>query len=279
MLRAVFRAAVIAWVIGVSPFAARMCAADVQPVMVEAPAEVTPALDPGANAALDWWRAFEFLPKEDSAIFKLSLKCPLPNPEADSYFTVKVKSLNLLAFGSTNSYCDWGIDIAHEGIDVASPYTDKMRVLIRLGLLRARWHAQRGEASAAVDDLLVCLRASRLFSSHHPLLIDSLAGIGIVNMSIAVSGAVAPKLDAIERRRFQAAITRFSLAAVLENALDQEVAMTASIINRIRSMPLAERTKMAQSFGTISDGVMNSPGLLENSLTDDDPPPVFRTPR
>lgn len=207
-------------------------------------------LDPSANAALDWWRAFEFLPKEDDPIWKLADKpnSLLPDPVANSVFTGDCLSLRLLALGVANPYCDWGVDASSEGMGALLPHAGKMRSLVRLGLLRARWHAQRGEKHEAVDDLLTVLRTARLFSSRRPLLIDFMVSMGLESLTISTAGKIAPQLDAAQRQRLLAALPGLPVGATTADALDGEIGAVSWSVGQFLAIPVEKRLHMLEGL-------------------------------
>jgi RNA polymerase sigma factor (sigma-70 family) len=200
-------------------------------------------LDPSANAALDWWRAFEFLPEKDAPIWKLAEapNSPLPDPTADSVFKGSCRSLGLLALGAANPYCAWGLDVSSEGAGGFAPHVGKMRPLVELGLLRARWHAQRGEKAEAVDDLLTVLRTARIFSSRRPLLIESLLGFSLESLAISIAGKIAPQLDTVQRQRLLAALPGLPGGSTIADALDGDLDMMRCEVTTLLAMPVGQR--------------------------------------
>jgi RNA polymerase sigma factor (sigma-70 family) len=229
-------------------------AVPVPPPPRAAPSQVAAvAPDPGRNAALDWWRGFEFLPKDDDPIWRMATSPQgLPDPAADALFVHPVRGLDLLALGATRGYCDWGIEVEREGAAALLPYLGHMRKAIRLGGLRARWHALRGEHAAAVADALACLRAARIYAGRRPLVIDVLAGYSMERSAMGVAGAVAPRLDGASRRELAAALAGLPAPAIAAAAMDQEIAMADAEVRRLRTLPSSERGAAVSALSSTS---------------------------
>lgn len=231
------------------------------PPPVPAPATVVAAsLDPSANAALDWWRAIVSLPNDSDPIWKLA-EVPgssLPDPIVDRMFSGSIQSLRLLTLGAANPYCAWGVD-GQEGAGAPLPYSHRMRSLVRLIILRARWHAQRGEKTEAVDDLLTALRTARLFSGRQPVLIDVLIGFACERLAIDVAGRIALQLDTAQRQRLLAALPQLPAGSTAADALDAELGMAHCVIGRMLAMPVEQRVL---NWSGLSDQ-FSKPGELE----------------
>lgn len=226
---------------------------------VPAPAAVATSPDPSANAALDWWRAIDAMPKEDEPIWKLAdlQSSKLPDPVADAQFNRPCLALDQLALGASNAYCAWGVDAAQEGAAAILPYMGRMRSLVRLIILRARWHAQRGEKAEAVDDLVVVLRTARLISSRQPLLMDFLLGLGCERLAIDAAGRVALQLDEVQRRRLLAAASGLPAGVSAADALESETGMVRCEIGRMLALPMQRR------IATMAN-LMGKRGLLDS---------------
>ena len=229
------------------------------PVPGPAPVAIVAPSDPSANAALDWWRAIDALPKEGEAIWKLAdvASCPLPDPTADAMFQRSCRSLDLLALGAANSYCAWGVDTSQEGAGALLPYVGKMRSLVRLVILRARWHAARGEQAEAVDDLLTVLRTARLFPGRQPLLIDYLVGLSCERLAIDAAGRIAPQLDTTQRQRLLAALPGLPAGTTAAEAMGAELGMVRCEIGRLLAMPLEQRVQALANL-TGKSGVLDT---------------------
>jgi RNA polymerase sigma factor (sigma-70 family) len=234
-----------------------LAAADAPPAVVVVPVEpqtsasLSPASDASANAALDWWRAIDCMPDDTHLIWKLAEKpdSALPDPVADDLFSKVTPSLDLLAQGASDPYCDWGLDLELEVFQASMPYAMKMRKLIRLGALRARWQAARGNGTAAVDDLSVCLRAGRLYAGRHAILMDKMLGFHCENMAMHAAGAIAPRLDAAQRRRFTTIINDLPAATSLAVIVDNECNLWRAFVRQLQALPLADRAKFFNQLG------------------------------
>ncbi len=230
--------------------AAALVSVEPPPAPVPPVTVVAAPLDPSANAALDWWRAMSLMPKEDEAIWKLAdmSDSTLPDPVADEVFNRSCRSLDLLALGAANKYCAWGADVAEEGVRVVLPYHEKMRSLVRLAILRARWHAQRGDKAAAADDLLTALRTARLLPGRQPLVVDFLSGMGFERLAIDAAGRIASQLDATQRQRLLAALPGLPAATTAADTMDAEFGMVRCEIGRLLAMPEERRAQMLAQF-------------------------------
>lgn len=248
-----FAAALI--LVGTCLTAALSMAGEAPPAVIQPLVSTTVAapLDPAANAALDWWRAIDSLPKEGEPIWKLAddYGSRLPDPVADAMFGGGYcRPLDLLTLGAANPYCAWGVDVAQEGASALLPYLGKMRSLIRLGILRARWHAARDETTAALDDVLVCLRTSRLIAGRQPLFMDFLTGLSLEIQAINAAGSLAPRLDAGQRQRFSTALARLPAATETYECLGAQIAMMRAEIGRLLNMPPAERFRAVRMLAS-----------------------------
>lgn len=221
---------------------------------VSPPPAPAATLDPEANAALDWWRAMHALPAADSAIAQLAAaKRPrLPDPVADAYFTGQAWAVVLFVRGAAAPYCAWGIDGAQDGVHTLLPHISDFHRLHRLVLLRARWHAQRGEATAAVDDLIAGLRAVRLVAGLHPSLIEVMVAFSRESQAIATAAELAPGMPPEQRRRLAAALPILPAREIGDHlclALDLELAVARRECGRLLGMPLTDRTAWIDGAG------------------------------
>ncbi len=227
--------------------------------------------DPHLNAALTWWRALYVLNEEKArlgAVVDLDpLKAQLPDAAVEAVFTVRCRPLELLARGSANAYCDWGIDVRTEGVGALLPYLQGMRQLIRLSLLRARWHALGGRSDEAVDDLLVAQRTARLLAGRSPLIIDILAAYSTERQGIAIAGTILAGMPATQRQRLRTGLEGFPKATTVADALDNEVVMVHSVIDQLLHMPLSKRLEFLSQTG--DSGIVLSGQALLPALTDE----------
>jgi hypothetical protein len=215
------------------------------PPAAVASATAAAPLDPAANAALAWWQAITLAPGQADPVWALarSPKSLLPDATADACFNRPCQALDLLAKGAAEPYCEWGGDVRQDGAMMPLPYLNPMRDLVRLGVLRARWHAQRGEDAAAVDDLLVCMRVARLCAGRRPTMIGVLVGISTEAVAITCAARLAPQLAPEARRRLAAGIGALPEGATMADAGDQELGLMQWDVDRLLAMPIAGRVQ------------------------------------
>jgi hypothetical protein len=135
-----------------------------------------------------------------------------------------------------------------------------MRSLVRLGLLRARWHAQRGEKAEAVDDLLTVLRSTRLFSGRRPTGIESTVGFSLESLTISIAGKITPQLDAAQRQRLLSALPGLPVGSTFADALDGDLDMFHCEFNPLLAMPMERRVSALKELLWVETG---QPGVLE----------------
>jgi hypothetical protein len=246
---------VLAVVVGVawgSEGGATVAAASVTATSAARMAGAEAQADPGRNAALDFWRASALLPNDDHPIWipaNRSRPVTLDATAAavvDTFFTNPVPALDLLACGSRKPYCDWGVDPVGEGFAAPLPYLSRMRQLVRLLALRARWHAQRGDGAAAVDDLVTDLRAARLGCGEHPCLLEALVAFNTETTVIDAAGWVLPRLSPGERRRLISAASALPATTGVAPAWDQEAREGLADARALRALSMAERRRAPQ---------------------------------
>lgn len=233
-----------------------------QPAPATVPPAAAPAaapLDPAANAALAWWRAFDAMPKEDDPSWDLvnrNLTAPAPfsDPELDSILT-RTQPLDLFALGAARPYCTWGVDVRSEGAAALLPYNSKVRYLFRLNALRARWHASRGDGEAAVTDLQTGLRAAHLHPGLEPMLIDWLVGSSCASITTTAAGTILPRLQPAQRRRLETILAALPARTAAADCMDQELRMASCEIDRLLGMPYSQRIVAVNNLvGTSASG-------------------------
>jgi hypothetical protein len=225
--------------------------------------------DSSANSALAWWRAFDAMPKEDHPVMKLAAleKCRLPDPVADAFFEQQSISLDLLALGAACPYCDWGISPQKEGPSAPLLYTYHLQPLIRLGILRARWHMVRHEPGLAVDDLVACLRAARLMSGRHPLVIDYAKCSWLEGMIIDKTGGIVSQLPGELRHQLVIRLSNLPNSVRAAEISEQELANDLSIVRKVFGTPPKERAGFASLIDKLQGTSAKSGDALV--LTDD----------
>lgn len=228
-----------------------------------------PARNPSANAALDWWRAFEYLPDKALPLWKLANDhaSRLSDPAIDELESLADLPLRHLALGAGNDYCDWGLDPATEGASALTPYLTKMRSLLRLGILRARWHAQRGHNIHAVDDLLVCLRAARLWSTSS-VQVDLVLGQNHEGLVLRCVGSISLQLDPVQRRRIVNAFGALPASVSCADLIRGHQAMVEGEIMRMLTLPLNERTVRLGALIGVSELTRSNPAKMPLLLSD-----------
>jgi hypothetical protein len=137
-----------------------------------------------------------------------------------------------------------------------------MQSLVRLAILRARWHAARGEQAAAVDDLLTVLRAARLLPGRKPLIIDFLMGVACERTAMEAAARIAPQLDAEHRQRLRVALIGLPDAVAAAEVMDSELGLVRSMIGRLQAMPMVRRAL----FPVVSAGKIGVQDLTDASL-------------
>ena len=209
-----------------------------------------PVLDPAANAALDWWRAIAVLPKDSDPIWKKEEARRTQQRVActEAELALLRTPLELLALGAANTYCDWGVDLRGEAYNASLPHLGGFRKLIRLGLLRSQVRGP-SEGAAAVDDLVLCLRSTRLCSTGSGLIISFLVAMSMESDCLATAARIAPGLPAAERQRLAAALDRLPMLEAA-TALRGELEFIAGSITEMRSRPLLERAKFLSGSGS-----------------------------
>ncbi len=216
--------------------------------------------DPSANAALDWWRAIQALPKDGDPIWLRAKEALDGYPVALSENEMSLLShpLRLLALGARNDYCVWGVNLVQEGFGAPLPQLGLFEKVIRLGLLRSL--ARGRDSAAAVDDLLLCLRSSRLAGGERPFMQEFAKAAWWERLSMKSAAQLAPSLPATERRRLQDSLPSLPPPVDVTTTLLSDWELVANTLAWMRSEPLGNRVASLTSDVTnVSSDVENVP--------------------
>lgn len=202
--------------------------------------------NPADNAALDWWRASMFIPSDTDPIWQkwkeveAGKRISLTMEESERLS----RPLRLLELGSQNSYCAWGIDIQEGPEALMQPFV-AFRKLIHLGLLRIQAH-RPGQAGQPVDDILTCLRASRIASGIAPTSIDFLFYLRCEEQVLRMTAQLAPELNPEERKRMLDGIAGLPVPTKLSACLAGELKLALHQLNAFRTQPEDGRIASAE---------------------------------
>ncbi len=123
--------------------------AHAQPTQTESPL--------GQNAALQYWAAFNFLPRNQADLDKLADWRKLP---LDDKSEALIGNLRYLHAGAQMKQCDWGVDMS-QGPYTLLPFLNRSRPLTYQACLRVRFDISKKRWADAVDhgsDALVAAR-------------------------------------------------------------------------------------------------------------------------
>jgi hypothetical protein len=147
-----------------------------------------------ANAALQYWPGFEFMPKTDADEKIINNWQDTPLDETTALILEHgQRSLNYLHLGVGIPDCDWGLDLS-QGPNLLLPYLSKSRALAQLACFRLRFDFQNKHSMAAVDDACDVLAFARHIAQN-PILISILVQGGIERMTIETLAAHLNELD------------------------------------------------------------------------------------
>jgi hypothetical protein len=157
-----------------------------------------------ANAAVQYWQAFAFMPTLDKDQEKLLAdwdKVPL-DAAAQKLLAASHNSLMYLHRGAKLKHCDWGLEY-DDGISLLLPHLAKARDLARLAALHARHEFERGNKGALRDDATAIMTLGR-HVGRDPVMICGLVRILIEGIAIDL---VAPYVPAMKAPHAQALAT------------------------------------------------------------------------
>ena len=144
---------------------------------------------PGANAALDYWQAFAFLPALDQAQEKVLEgwdKVPLDATARELVGRYRMSRPYLLR-GAKAPRCDWGLDYG-EGVRLLLPHLPKAITLARLAALDARNEFAQGHWAAGSEDVAALLGLARHLEADR-IMIANLVGRRPGSKAMAIEAA------------------------------------------------------------------------------------------
>lgn len=208
---------------------------------------------PGANAALQYWRAFATMPTIAESEQR-QLIADFPTMPLDAQARERVSraeyALQLMHQGAALRGCDWAVDWDAEGIDALLPYLSAARVLTSLACLRARIHFQEGRAEQGVDDLVAAITVGRHVSQDGSL-IAILVAYNIEGRMSEMLALSLPRLDAQRIRALKARLDALPAAGTAATGL--RVAEENSVAWFIRQVRQAkDRATLLALLGRLS---------------------------
>jgi hypothetical protein len=150
--------------------------------------------DNGANAALNYWQAFAFLPALDKGQEKLLEgwnKVPLDAAARELIGKYRM-SRAYLHRGAKSPRCDWG-EAYEDGIRMLLPHLPKSVTLARLAALNARHEFAQGQWAAGAEDVAALLGLARHLEMDR-IMIANLVGPRIEAMAIEAAAPYLPEL-------------------------------------------------------------------------------------
>jgi hypothetical protein len=196
--------------------------------------------DPAANAALQYWKAFSFMPTLDKDQEKLLddwSKAPLDDA-ATKLIADSQNSLMFLHRAANAPYCDWGLDY-NDGMSLLLPHLQKARDLTRLAALRARYEFEHGNKKTARDDATAMMTLAR-HVGRDPIMICILVQYVIEGMTIDLLAPHVPELK-VPPSHAREMFDRLPKAATLAQTLPTEKKYMAEWA--IRKLREAEQAK------------------------------------
>ena len=225
-------------------------------------AETPPNL--GANAALQYWPAFELLPQNEGEpeIIQHWEHAPLDEAAAKIIQDGR-QSLVFLHAGAKISQCDWGLDFT-QGVDLLLPHLNKSRMLTNLACLRTRYEFQQHQLAAAVDDacdVFICAR----HVARDPILISMLVQFGMERSAIDALAANLNQLDAASMKHLSERLDQLPPSGTLADAIKAESDLSVNwAIQRVKNA--GPNPNWAQVFSFVQSG---NEGKDQNPSVDD----------
>jgi hypothetical protein len=190
-------------------------------VLLAVPVSRAQTTELGRNAALQYWPAFNFLPRQEADLKKLENWKTIPL-DADS--EKLLSSLRYLHAGAQMKQCDWGVDLS-QGPYTLLPFLNKSRPLTYQACLRVRFDISQKHWTDAVEHAGDALVAAR-HVANPPVMISMLVSYADER---DVIDALTPDLAAFDREslaRLSARLDSLPPTPRLEDSLKQESRMT-----------------------------------------------------
>ena len=156
------------------------------------------------NAALTYWQAFATMPglndhKTGKRVIEASYDEGILRPideQLAKYLEMggSRTALQLLHRAAGMSYCDWGLDLKKDGLEVRLGHVDKARPMMRLCLARARYRFEEGRDREGVDDVVATMALGRHLSSDG-VAASLFAGYNLEHMGGYIAAAYLPKMS------------------------------------------------------------------------------------
>jgi hypothetical protein len=181
-----------------------------------------PPADPGQNAALRYWQAFEGLgqmqPDPADYLDADSLK-PLDDA-ARLLLNQRQASLLYLRRGAAQPSCDWGLHL-EDGPGLLLPHIQKSRDLARLACLSMRRHFEEGRPHEALEDLGAVLMLARNLGADHTM-IAMLVQFAIESLAYQSAAPYLMHLDAKGLEALAARLNKLPPTATLRRSIELE---------------------------------------------------------
>lgn len=190
--------------------------------------------DLAANAALQYWQAFNAMPtldKQQEEILNNWQTAPLDDA-AQKLIEASRTSLMYLHRGAKLERCDWGLDY-NDGLSLLLPHLAKARQLALLAALRGRSEFEAGNSKGARTDATAIMRLAR-HTGRDPIMISILVRHLIEGIVVDL---VAPHLPDVKAppESVLAEFKSLPPAATLEQSLAMEKKyMAGHIINELK---------------------------------------------
>ncbi|MEX2171297.1 MAG: hypothetical protein WD851_18400 [Pirellulales bacterium] len=185
------------------------------------------------NAALQYWKAFAFLPTLDADQEKLIAEwqtAPL-DAKVDDLLSASQNSLMFLHRGAKMKNCDWGLD-DQDGISTLLPHLAKARTLALIAALDARRAFERDNAKAAREDAVSIMALAR-HVGRDPIMICFLVRY---NLEGLVVDLVAPHVPDLKMPYSEAVAMLEAMpraATLQESVLHEKKIMAPSMIKQL----------------------------------------------
>jgi hypothetical protein len=219
-----------------------------------------------ANAALQYWPGFEFMPKTDAdeKIIENWDHAPLDDATA-LVLEHGQKSLNYLHSGASIPDCDWGLDLS-QGPNLLLPYLNKCRELTQLACIQLRFYFQKKRSMAAVDDACDLLALAHHAAQHNPILISILVQNNMERITIETLGAHLNELDGESLKYLTQRLDQLPRSATLEEAVKLESELDVQwVIQRMEEAGDAPDWSHIFAFMQFSNDAPAIPALVKSA--------------